>query len=75
MYLNVTCQKFKNLNTHLRHITRLTRRVKCVRVYTYLTRVNTYNTIKFNKIQIKLEKYIRKIRVILIMKNTIDVPY
>jgi hypothetical protein len=35
--------------------------VKRVCVYTYLTRVNTYSTYKFNKFLIKLEKYIRKI--------------
>jgi hypothetical protein len=45
----------------LRHVTRLVRRIKCVRVYTCLTRVNTYSIYKFNKFQIKLEKYIKKI--------------
>jgi hypothetical protein len=56
-------------------MTRLARCVKYVRVYTCLTCVNTYSTYKFHKFQIKLEKYIRKIRVALITKNKIDVLY
>jgi hypothetical protein len=68
--------KFKKLkHSHLRHVIRLERHVKRVRVYTYLTRVNTCSTYKFNKFQIKLEKYIRKIKVILVIKNKIDVLY
>jgi hypothetical protein len=40
---------------------RLTHRVKCVHFYIFLTCVNTYSTYKFNKIQTKLEKYIRRL--------------
>jgi hypothetical protein len=56
-------------------VTRLVRRIKYVCVYMYLTRVNTYNIYKFNKFQTKLDKYIRKIRVILVTKNKINILY
>jgi hypothetical protein len=59
----------------LRHVTRLIRRVKHVRIYTYLTCVNTCSTYKFNKFQTKLEKYIRKIKLILVIKNKINMSY
>jgi hypothetical protein len=65
----------KPKHARLRHVTRLARRVKRVRVYTCLTRVNTCNMYKFNKFQIKLEKYIRKIRVIIAIKNKINMSY
>jgi hypothetical protein len=48
---------------------RLARRVKHIRIYMFLTCVNTCNTYKFNKFQTKLEKYIIKIRVGLVIKK------
>jgi hypothetical protein len=59
----------------LRHVIRLAHYVKLVRIYTCLTRVSTCSTYKFNKSQTKLKKYIRKIRVILVIKNKIDVSF
>jgi hypothetical protein len=56
-------------------VTSFARRVKRIRVYTWLTRINTCSTYKF---QIKLEKYIRKIRknrVVPVTKNKIDMSY
>jgi hypothetical protein len=72
----LTCQKLKKLkHTRLRHVTYLVCRVKHVCVYTCLTRVNTYSTYKSNKFQTKLKKYIRKIIVVLVTKNKIDMSY
>jgi uncharacterized protein YlxP (DUF503 family) len=56
-------------------VTRLVHCIKCVCVYTCLTRVNTCSTYKINKFQTKLEKYVRKIKVVLVTKNKINVSY
>jgi hypothetical protein len=60
MYFNMS-KNLKSKHTRLRHVTRLARRVKIIRVYTCLTYVNTCITYKLNKFQIKLEKYIKKL--------------
>jgi hypothetical protein len=44
----------KSEHGRLRHVTRLARRVRRVRIYTCLARVNTCSTYKFNKIQNKI---------------------